>query len=598
MGAKLTSRAAWRQSLGLLLLVLPLLAGAVPISAQAQGISGAVFEDVSYGGGAGRDSTSASGVARPNAVVELYNAGGAYTASTTTNASGGYSFTGLAAGTYFVRVVNGSVSSSRAGFVAGTHLSVQTFRTDATSGTPVAVTDYVGGTNPTTSDPGNGAPGTAFNTASYVFTAGPVGTAQSVTRVALGASDVVHVDFGFNFNTIVNTNDTGQGSLRQFLTNANGLSNAGLSIAGQVPGTDVSIFMISNGAPHPGQRAGLPNQLDGSGTAVITPAAALPVIVGAQTVLDGSTQTANIGNTNAAVLGAGGTVGVDALAIGQVAGPEVAIQDTGALTTGIEINANSTTLRGLAIYGFGTAAPDGGILIDDAITGALIEGNVLGTTASSFTDPGAALRNRAGVYVNGADNGTIRNNLFGFSGVTGIYIATGSTNWLVTGNEVRDSGTTTTDGDGITMNAASANAISGNHVTGSSSQGIVVTIAGSVGNTITNNTVTGNGVGTPTGLAQSTGITMRSGAASTTIDRNVVSANYGAGIQINSGATGTIMSRNFFSANGTITARNGAGVTGQIGIDLNSAADNIDLGTAPFYTLNDAGDVDAGATRY
>ena len=588
------SKAATWKPLVPLFLASICLAGAAPTVAQAQGISGGVFEDVNYGGGAGRDSASAGGIARPNARVELYSAAGTFTASTVTGASGGYSFSGLAAGTYHIRVVNGSVPSSRTGYVAGTHLPVQTYRTDASTGTPVAVTDYVGGTNPTLTDPGNGAAGTTFNTATYVFTAGLVGTAQSVTHVVLGATDIVHVDFGFNFNTIVNTNDAGQGSLRQFLTNANGLSNAGLAIVGQPAATDVSIFMISNGVAHPGQRAGLPNQLDGTGTAVITPTALLPVIVGAQTSVDGTTQTANIGNTNATVLGTGGTVGVDALAIGLVAGPEVAIQDTGALAAGVEINANDVTVRGVAIYGFGAAAPDGGILIDNAVTGALVEANVIGTRSSSSTDPGVALQNRAGVYVNGADNGTIRNNLYGFNGVTGIYVATGSTGWTISGNEVHDSGTTSTDGDGITLNAASTNAVTGNRVTASSSQGIVVTVAGSTGNTITNNTVTGNGVGTPSGLAQSTGVTMRNGATSTTIDRNVISANYGAGIQINNGATGTVMTRNSMSANGTIIARNGSAATGQIGIDLNAAADNIDLGTAPFYTVNDAGDVDAG----
>ena len=50
-------------------------------------------------------------------------------------------FPGLAAGTYYVRVVDGSVSSSRAGYVAGTHLAVQTYRTDASTGTAVAVTN-------------------------------------------------------------------------------------------------------------------------------------------------------------------------------------------------------------------------------------------------------------------------------------------------------------------------------------------------------------------------------------------------------------------------------------------------------------------------
>jgi len=77
----------------------------------------------------------------------------------------------------------------------------------------------------------------------------------------------------------------------------------------------------------------------------------------------------------------------------------------------------------------------------------------------------------------------------------------------------------TADGDGITVNAGPTNGVIGNLITGSSSQGFVVTAAGATGNVFTNNTVTGNGVGIPSGLAQSTGITLRSGAAATLLDR-------------------------------------------------------------------------------
>ena len=121
-----------------------------------------------------------------------------------------------------------------------------------------------------------------------------------------------------------------------------------------------------------------------------------------------------------------------------------------------------------------------------------------------------------------------------------------------------------------------------------------MTAAAATGNVFTNNTVTGNGVGIPSGLVQSAGIAVRTGAASTVLDRNVIRANYGAGVQVNDGSTGTRMTRNSFALNGTITARNGAAATGQIGIDLNSPTDDVDFGTSPFYTLNDLGDADAG----
>ena len=62
---------------------------------------------------------------------------------------------------------------------------------------------------------------------------------QSITTVVVAANgtDVPGVDFGFNFDTIVNTTDTGQGSLRQFVVNANALTGeGGLAQAGLTAG--------------------------------------------------------------------------------------------------------------------------------------------------------------------------------------------------------------------------------------------------------------------------------------------------------------------------------------------------------------------------
>jgi len=374
-------------------------------------------------------------------------------------------------------------------------------------------------------------------------------------------------------NTVTTTSDTGSGSLRECINRANGS-----------PGTTIS-FNI----PGPGNQSS-----GGNSWWQISPASVLPPITANGTVIDGTTQTTNVGNTNAVLLGSGGTVGVVGLALNRVAGPEVEIRGMGSLANGIRIQANNATVRGLAINGFGAVAGEAGIRIDDTFTGTLIENNVLGSTATSFSDPGAGSRNWIGIDSEGGDSGTIRNNLVGFSRITGIALNNASSNWTIDGNEIRDSGLETSDGDGITINASSTNTVTGNLFTGSSSQGIVVTVAGATGNVFTNNTVTGNGVGIPSGPVQSTGITMRSGAVSTVLDRNVVNANYGAGVQVNNGATGTRMTRNSMFANGTITARNGGAPTGQIGIDLNSPTDDIHLGTFPFYTLNDSGDADTG----
>ncbi|HKQ56778.1 MAG TPA: SdrD B-like domain-containing protein, partial [Candidatus Eisenbacteria bacterium] len=271
-------------------------------------ISGRVFEDLNYGGGAGRSLAASAGVVRPGTRVEFYDATGAYLAADTTDAAGLYAFDGWAPGSYTVRVVNGMVTSSRPGAVAGL-LPVQTFRAVASTGTAVAEADRVGGEIPARADAGSNLTAQTLAALTTATT-----TAQSVAVVTLGTASISGIDFGFGFDVVVNANDAGQGSLRQFLLNANALGNTGLAQAGQTPGVETSIFMVSDGAVHPGLRAGLASLLTG-GVVPITAQSALPAVTGASTRVDGGTQTANVGDSNPGALGTGGTVGVDALAL-------------------------------------------------------------------------------------------------------------------------------------------------------------------------------------------------------------------------------------------------------------------------------------------
>lgn len=203
-------------------------------------ISGKIFEDVNYGGGEGRDIVTANGVVRPNARVELYNSSGNFVSFTTTDASGTYTFSNVAPGNYTVRVVNSTVTSSRPGYVAGL-LPVQTFRTDIWGVAPFDV-QRIGGEKPSLVDAGNGSTTLAALTTATT-------TPQSITTVIVGTENVTDIDFGYNFDTIVNTNDSGQGSLRQFINNANALSNSGLNqeanaVFDPASGEETSIFMI------------------------------------------------------------------------------------------------------------------------------------------------------------------------------------------------------------------------------------------------------------------------------------------------------------------------------------------------------------------
>ncbi|UOQ80467.1 SdrD B-like domain-containing protein [Hymenobacter sp. 5414T-23] len=102
-------------------------------------LSGTIFDDVNYGGGVGRNYTEANAAAvgftsgairQAGAAVELYDANGNFVATTTTNASGLYSFNVPSAATYTVRVVNSTVNSVRTlntGFTTANIQAVQTF---------------------------------------------------------------------------------------------------------------------------------------------------------------------------------------------------------------------------------------------------------------------------------------------------------------------------------------------------------------------------------------------------------------------------------------------------------------------------------------
>src|SRR6185436_8908443 len=208
----------------------------------------------------------------------------------------------------------------------------------------------------------------------------------------------------------------------------------------QAAGVEAAIFMIPDGAVHPGLRAGLTNLLT-AGVARIAVTSALPAITGASTRLDGGVQTTNVGNTNAATLGAGGVVGVDALALPVLAAPDVQIVDAGAVRIGLEVQASSVEIAALAITGFGSAPAsdlDASILVGASAASVSITRCAIGTSANAFADPGAAAR--AGgdqVRVIGGDNGVVQSCLIGFAVGTGVSLSNGSNGWQVLGCEIR-----------------------------------------------------------------------------------------------------------------------------------------------------------------
>jgi hypothetical protein len=173
---------------------------------------------------------------------------------------------------------------------------VQTYRTEGSGNGIVPVTDRVGGETPASSDAyvyqGSGGFG-------GLTAGGRVPQSYATVTPAANNSTIAGIDFGFNFDTVVNTRDASacgatnssypcQGSLRQFIINANALGGeAGLaqSGSGQLDGItsslplgyESSIFMVPGAA------------LTGN-VAVITLGGALTTVSGSNTRLDATTR--------------------------------------------------------------------------------------------------------------------------------------------------------------------------------------------------------------------------------------------------------------------------------------------------------------------
>jgi len=569
------------------------------LGSNAYTILGRIYEDVNYGGGAGRTyaaigSTNGIGGVR----VEVYDNLGNLQNFTTSNPDGTYTLGVSSNGIYYVRVVNSTILSTRPGSNA-TAVPVQTFRREsATVGVFTDIVNEVGGRNPLLTDPGTGTIGTTtINTSTFMLGGDLSGQAQSVSKANIGTTNVLNIDFGYNFSTIVNTNNTGQGSLRQFIINSNVLGNTGLdqvanTIFDPAPGVETSIFMIPDGAAHPGINK--PNQLTAAGsgnTAIINLIAVFPPITGNATSIDGRTQTANIGNSQPAVAGSPGTtVGVDQLALPGVSRPEVEIKwngPTGTSTFGLDVGSNNNIIRGIAINGFGN-----GNGIPNTSSNINIAGNtnlvteIIAGGAAVATHTATAISPGANMLVRGTGN-SITNNYIIRSDFYGIRQSGDITGLTISGNEIRNNGNGVANdvgysGAGIEFaSGAAANvtnvSVTGNLVQDNMNQGLQVN--GSVSFTVTNNTFSGNGATStaPAFQAERDNIQLI-GSQNGVVTRNIITGAASSGVAVNNaGAAANKISQN--------SIYNNAG----LGIDLGPYGDASDA-----VTPNDNGDGDTG----
>ncbi len=410
------------------------------------------------------------------------------------------------------------------------------------------------------------------------------------TTVTPGASTLV----------VTNTNDSGPGSFRQALINANGDAGPRDTIVFNIPGTGVHTIRPSK----------LPD---------------LPTIT-QSVVIDGTTQPGYAGTPLIELDGSGADV-VNGLVVG---GP------------------GNSVIRGLAINRF----PLSGLLLQSPAN--VIESNFIGTNAAGT----AALPNGGdGITIRGAGN-TIggatagAGNLISGNLSDGLDLGAGATNNLIQGNRIGTNATGTAAlgnaFQGIWIaGGATGNTIgggtpgAGNLLSGNGTNGVSIS-----GTTTTSNTVLGNFIGTnaagtaPIGNVFD-GVGLLSGTAANLIGdtpagRNLISGNRN-GIFISAGSAANTIRTNFIGTDVTGTAPvpnlvggifvnasgnfigaiPGSGNTGNtiafntgagilvnsgtsIGIQGNAIFSNdalgIDLGP-PGVTPNDANDTDTGANN-
>ena len=518
--------------------------GANVTAVASQSISGTIIHDIDGDANVAEElpaSRFAGATVRlytDNATVGTIEAGDTLVATTVTDASGNYSFTGLANGNYWV-VVDSSTLNSGAAYNAGYNSSwiwaEQTYGDDSTTGGAVDLGARYGGRNANTSDAS--------------VAGNPVGS-EHVARISVSGANVTGVDYGFSFNAIVTTDDgddtgdnrTVQGSLRQFILNSNAITNASYGIQS-------SNFSIGGG-----------------GLQTIAPAAAFANITDAVT-LDATTQEGYAGTPLIQIDGAG----------------------AGALTNGFFLGAGSSgsTIRGFALYSFGNDA------VHVRSDNNQILGNHLGTDAGGLVDFGNGGDGvHIGIAGTPASGNLVRGNVIIGNTSDGVVIAGAGT----TGNRIQGNRIGVDVGNGLDGNRSGVRIQDG--ATGNTIGGTVAGDGNVIGGNLQDgvrivdnsddNRVQGNWIGTNSGGADlgnvRHGVWVEGGALATSSptliriggigagEPNTIAFNDGDGVLVSGSGTAYVL----------ITA-NSIHSNGELGIDLAGGTEG-----ASGWTANDA----------
>ncbi|MGE5096946.1 MAG: choice-of-anchor D domain-containing protein [Betaproteobacteria bacterium] len=279
--------------------------------------------------------------------------------------------------------------------------------------------------------------------------------------LAAAMAGTAHAQF-----VVTNTNDSGAGSLRQAMLDANASCIS-------VPSNPAISFNIA-----------------GTGPFAIRPLSPLPSIACAATTIDGYTQPGSAPNTSSS----GGT---NARILVDVDGSQCAVRTLPCTGAGIEVLADGATISGLAVHSFGGP----GIRFTSPSTFGTINiaGNFVGTDPGGVTtlgNTGAGIDIVQGSASVGAIGQPGLINLITGNKGPGINLQAGAFFSSILGNLIggRRDGflSVSNSGAGIASSSSSTISISGNYIRFNGGPGILVTGSGSH-NILGNPSIFGNG---------------------------------------------------------------------------------------------------------
>jgi parallel beta-helix repeat protein len=409
----------------------------------------------------------------------------------------------------------------------------------------------------------------------------------------------LRVEFAQSGAAVTNTLDSGPGSLRQAILDANLHPNdPGVpdKIRFAIPDADPKIIVLATALPDITEAV----EIDGgtqSGTG------ATPTVT-----IDGSAATGAIDGLK---ITADGTV-IRKLNIRNFSSDGIQIEASGVR---VENNTIGTNAGGLAAFGnsqYGirilngssnqiisnvvSANVQGGIvIIGDTADENVLDGNTIGARFGGTV----ALPNGNGVVVTDGDLNEISNNVISGNRLSGIVVSGNATTNSFTGNRIgtRLSGNVAlpNGGDGIFLQA-SGNTVGGNDVmrrnviSGNAKSGITISGAGASNNVVEGNVIGANTSGTVAVPNTSHGIRIvnasnnRIGSLTEAGGRNIISGNGGSGVTLSqAGATGSLLAGNYIGV-----AANGSSALGNSGsgVLLTDGATNVQIGGSTALSRN------------